>query len=341
LPKADPIRESLGEVVKAGQAAARLTKQLLAFSRQTVSDLSTFNPNEVVVATEQMLRRLIGEHIDLVTNVGADLGSVEMDRGQLDQVLMNLVVNARDAMPDGGTLTIATANRRVDTRSRAANGDRRPGEYVVISVSDSGTGMSDEVKARIFEPFFTTKPEDKGTGLGLATCFGIIAEAGGHIEVRSEIGKGTTMDLYLPRAGAEASPDVGPRRVTPVVGVERILIIEDEVPVRRVIVRMVESLGYQVFSAGDSRDAMSEMEKVGATLDLVLVDVVLAGGVNGRELADRMLELRPNVKLMFMSGYIKDRSLLLGKDDKEVPLLRKPFTADELGAKIRMVLDGV
>ncbi len=341
LPKADPIRESLSEVVKAGQAAARLTKQLLAFSRQTVSEVSTFNPNEVVLSTEQMLRRLIGEHIDLVTQAGPELGSVEMDRGQLDQVLMNLVVNARDAMPDGGTLTIATANRRVGADSTTSIGGQQPGEYVVISVSDSGTGMSDEVKARIFEPFFTTKDEDKGTGLGLATCYGIITEAGGHIAVVSEIGKGTTMDLYLPRADAEVSADARPRRVTPLAGVERIFIIEDEAPVRRVIIRMLESLGYQAFGAGDSRDAMSMMEKVGATLDLVLVDVVLAGGTNGRELADRMLELRPDVKLMFMSGYIKDRSLLLGKDDKEVPLLRKPFTADELGAKVRMVLDGI
>ena len=339
MPADDPSRASLDHVVRAGEAAARLTKQLLAFSRQQVSETTTFNPNEVVVATEQMLRRLIGENIRLVSRLDPKLGSVRMDRGQLDQVLMNLVVNARDAMPDGGTLTIETASRTEDARAGATNGNGHRREHVVISVTDSGTGMSDDVKARIFEPFFTTKASDKGTGLGLATCYGIIADSGGHIEVRSELGRGTTFEICLPRIGEESSMEPRARRLTPLTGVERILVIEDEEPVRGVIVRMLEAQRYRVHSADGSVAALKVVSEVGARLDLVLIDLVLGGGTDGRTVADLVLEQHPDVKIVFISGYMKDRALLRGKNGRDVPLLQKPFTADVLSAKIRAVLD--
>ena len=335
----DPVREALTEVVKAGNAAARLTKQLLSFSRQQMTEATSFNPNELVVATELMLRRLIGENIRLVARTDPELGTIRMDKGQLDQVIMNLVVNARDAMPDGGTLTIETGNETVDATYARRHPEIALGDYILIAVSDTGSGMTEEVKSRIFEPFFTTKAEDKGTGLGLATSYGIVAQAGGRIEVSSEPGQGTSMRIYLPRDDTVSPTETRRMRKTPASGTETVLLVEDETPVRRVISQMLKRLGYAVQSAGDADEALQLLAAHGASVRLLLTDVVLADGVNGRILAEQALAIRPQLKVLLMSGYTNDPALLSATAEKNVALLPKPFSSEALGEKVRAILD--
>ena len=333
-----PVRESLEEVIKAGEGAASLTKQLLAFSRQQVVETTLFNPNDLVVAMDKMLQRLIGEDVELVTRTDPSLGRVKMDRGQLDQVLMNLVVNARDAMPTGGKLTIETMNVVLDNAYPLQSADLTPGKYVMLAVSDTGTGMSEEVKAKIFEPFFTTKERDKGTGLGLATSYGIVKQAGGHIAVYSEPGIGTTFKVYLPLR-REATAPAGHRRITPPHGVETILLVEDEPAVRRVTTAMLEAQGYRVISVGSGKEALRVIEGGCEPLQLLLTDVVLAGGMSGRVLAERVHARCPDLKVMFASGYTNDVTILHGMLEAGVTLVQKPFTAETLGRKVREVLD--
>jgi CheY-like chemotaxis protein len=261
-----------------------------------------------------------------------------MDRGQLDQVLMNLVVNARDAMPEGGRLTIETSNVVLDNEYPRRRADVTPGEYVRLAVSDTGTGMSEEVKARVFEPFFTTKERDKGTGLGLATSYGIVKQAGGHIGVYSELGIGTTMKVYLPLS-RDAAASARQRMATPSRGVETILLVEDEPAVRRVTTAMLEAQGYRVVSAGSGVEALRVIENGCDKVDLLLTDVVLAGGMNGRALAERVGVLCPGFKVLFASGYTNDVAILHGMLDGGVALVQKPFTAEALGRKVRDVLD--
>jgi PAS domain S-box-containing protein len=340
LPADHAVRPSLEEVLKAGEGAASLTRQLLAFSRQQVVEPTLFNANDLVVEMNKMFRRVIGEDITLVTRTDPELGTVKMDRGQLEQVLMNLLVNARDAMPDGGTLTIETANVVLDAEYARRNSGMTPGEYVMLAVSDSGVGMNEETRTRIFEPFFTTKGHGKGTGLGLATCYGVAKQAGGYIAAGSEEGLGTTMKLYLPRRPEAAVTAARSRKKTPMRGGETILLVEDDAAVRRVTARMLEAQGYRVLSTASGEEALRVIEEEREPLQLVLTDVVLSGGINGRLLADRARTLRPELKVLFASGYTSDVTILHGLLEERVALVQKPFTAELLGRKVREVLDG-
>jgi CheY-like chemotaxis protein len=339
LPADHAIRPSLEEVLKAGEGAAGLTRQLLAFSRQQVVEPTLFCPTDLVVEMDKLFRRLIGEDIQFATRSAPDLGTVKMDRGQLEQVLMNLVVNARDAMPEGGKITIETANVTLDAEYPRQHAGVTPGEYVMLAVSDSGVGMSEEVKTRLFEPFFTTKESGKGTGLGLATCFGIAQQAGGHIGVYSEEGVGTTMKVYLPRRGEAADAVSHHRTVAQAHGAETILLVEDEPAVRRVTSKMLEAQGYRVVSASGGEEALRIVEDARELIDLLLTDVVLAGGMNGGVLAERARTLRPALRVLFASGYTSDMTILHGLLEHGVTLAHKPFTSESLGQKVREVLD--
>jgi PAS domain S-box-containing protein len=339
LPAGHAVRPSLEEVLKAGEGAAGLTQQLLAFSRQQVVEPTLFSVNDLVDEMDKMLRRLIGEDMEFVTRTDPELGTVKVDRGQLEQVLMNLVVNARDATPEGGTLTIETANVMLDAEYPRRDADVAPGEYVMVAVSDSGTGMSEEVKTHIFEPFFTTKAPGKGTGLGLATSYGIVKQAGGQIAVYSEEGLGTTMKVYLPRHHEAAAGAVRRRRKTPTRGVETILLVEDEPAVRRVTAHILEAQGYRVVSTSSGEEALRVIEDGREPWHLLLTDVILAEGMSGPELAERVRALRPDLKVLFVSGYTGDVTILHGLLEPSVALVQKPFTGESLGSKVRQVLD--
>jgi two-component system cell cycle sensor histidine kinase/response regulator CckA len=286
-----------------------------------------------------MLRRLIGENIDFVTRPAPDLGAVKMDRGQLEQVLVNLAVNSSDAMPGGGRLTIETTNVTLDATQLPGDAEVTPGDFIMIAVSDSGIGMSEEVKQRLFEPFFTTKERGKGTGLGLATSYGIVQQAGGHFGVQSEEGVGTTMKVFLPRTREGAQAVVRPRRTTPLQGVETILVVEDEAAVRRVMLRMLESRGYRVVSTSSGEEALRVIADGRESLQLLLTDVVLSGGMSGPMLAEHARALRPKLKVLFVSGYTSDVTILHGLLEQSVALVQKPFSAESLGRKVREVLD--
>jgi PAS domain S-box-containing protein len=339
LPAEHPIRPSLEAVLSAGQGAAKLTRQLLSFSRQQLVQPTLFNVNDLVVEMDNMLRRLIREDIELVIRTDPELGAVKMDRGQLEQVLMNLMVNARDAMPQAGMLTIETANIVLDAAHPQRDADMAPGEYVMVTVNDSGTGMSEEVKTHLFEPFFTTKAPGTGTGLGLATSYGIVKQAGGHIVVCSEEGVGTTMKIYLPRSGEAGEEAVRSRKRIPGHGVETILLVEDEPAVRRVTARMLEMLGYRVVSTASGKEALRVIEDSREPFHLLLTDVVLMGGMSGPVLAARVRALRPEQKVLFVSGYTSDVTILHGLLEQRIALVQKPFTAESLGEKVRQVLD--
>jgi hypothetical protein len=339
LPADHAARPSLEEVLRAGEGAAGLTRQLLAFSRQQLVEPTFFNPNALVLELDKMFRRLIGEDIQLVTRTEPELGAVRMDRGQLEQVLMNLVVNARDAMPEGGKIAIETANVTLDADYPRTHQGVTPGEYVMIAVSDSGVGMSDEVKTRLFEPFFTTKESGKGTGLGLATSYGIAQQAGGHIGVYSEPGVGTTMKVYLPRRDEAAAITSARVERSSNRGAETILLVEDEPAVRLVSARMLETQGYRVLLANTGEEALRLLEAAREPVHLLLTDVVLAGGMSGRVLAERVRDLRPGFKVLFVSGYTSDVTILHGLLEKGITLVQKPFTAESLGGKVREVLD--
>jgi CheY-like chemotaxis protein len=287
-----------------------------------------------------MLRRLLGEDIELRIRADPGARTVKMDRGQLEQVLMNLTINARDAMPKGGQLTIETANTTLDAEYPRKDPDVAPGDYLMLAVTDSGTGMSAKVKARAFEPFFTTKEQGKGTGLGLATCFGIVKQAGGQIAVYSEEGLGTTIKVYLPRADEQETTAARARRRSfPARGTERILLVEDEAAVRRVTIHMLEAQGYKVLSAKDGAEALKVIEDKREPLDLLLTDVVLPGGMHGPALAERARGIRPGLKVLYASGYTRDVTILHGALEDSIVLVQKPFTAVTLGEKVREALD--
>jgi signal transduction histidine kinase len=333
------LRSELREIRLAGERAAALTRQLLAFSRRQVMQPRTLDLNTVVSDVKKMLARLIGEDVALVTRLDPALGSVEADPGQLEQVLMNLSVNARDAMPEGGTLTFETANAVLDADFAAVHPGALPGAYVVLTVTDSGTGMTDEVRGHAFEPFFTTKDKGKGTGLGLATAYGIVKQSGGYIMVESEAGRGTTFRIYLPRVEGTA---VGPKRTTSSSlapsGTETILLVEDEAGVRRLSLTVLETQGYVVLEAPSGDVALQVARSETGPIHLVVTDVVMPG-MNGRELWDRLKVLRPDSRVLFMSGYTDDAIARHGVLEPGIAFLQKPFTPFSLAQKVREVLD--
>src|SRR5579859_3358854 len=335
------LRGPAQEIASAAERASSLTRQLLAFSRKQMLAPRIVNLNDVATENLKMLTRMIGEDIDLVLVPGSSLWPVRADAGQIEQVIMNLAVNARDAMPSGGRLTIETSNVTLDEEYAHFHAPLRPGDYVMVAISDTGAGMDTETQSHIFEPFFTTKGT-KGTGLGLSTVYGIVKQSGGYIWVSSEVGRGTTFKIYLPRVASPEEPAahvVAPveiRKVEP--GTETILLVEDEANLRYLARQYLEKQGYKVIEAADGAVAMQIAVAHEAVIHLLLTDVIMPG-MNGRELAQRISEIRPNVKILYMSGYTENVIGHNGTLDAGVRLLQKPFTLRELKIKVREVLD--
>jgi signal transduction histidine kinase len=336
VPEENP-EPALTEIRRAGERAAVLTRQLLAFSRRQLVEPVVFSVNEMVADLEKMLARLIGEDINLVTKAAAEIPTVKADRGQIEQVLVNLVVNSRDAMPKGGRITIETFTVRLDATYAQSRSDVVPGDYVMVSVSDTGSGMTADTQSHLFEPFFTTKDRSRGTGLGLATSYGIVKQSRGHIAAYSEVGVGTTMRVYLPCV--HQLPDVRPRKedVMPR-GSETILLVEDDLPVRATAARILHNQGYTIIEAGNADDALEIIRANGEAIELMITDVVLPG-IGGRELAEQVSALRPAIRILYVSGYTDDVILQHRLVERDVTLLQKPFTASSLSAKVREVLD--
>jgi len=335
----DHALADLEEIKKAGRRAADLTRQMLAFSRQQVLDLRILDLNEIVGSVNKMLTRILGEDIELKTLLAPRLAKVKADPGQVEQVLMNLVVNARDAMPTGGNLTIETANVELDLAYVRDHVGVTRGSYVMIAVSDNGVGMDKATQARVFEPFFTTKELGKGTGLGLSTVFGIVRQSGGNIWLYSEPGVGTTFKIYLPRAEGKVdwSPSLVPRAAE-VRGTETILLVEDQDQVRKVAAGILEKAGYHVLEARSPGEALLVSEQHPVKIHLLLTDVVMPK-MNGRQLAERIGSMRPEIRIIFMSGYTDNVILHHGVLDSGVSFLQKPFTPNSLSRKVRQVLD--
>jgi two-component system, cell cycle sensor histidine kinase and response regulator CckA len=341
LDRADPNRADIEEIKGAADRAAGLTRQLLAFSRKQVLQPRVLDLNtEVITGLEKMLRRLIGEDVELVTTLDETLGLVNADPGQVEQVIMNLAVNARDAMPDGGRLVIETANVDLGAEHTGRHIGVKPGRYVMLAVSDTGRGMSRETMARIFEPFFTTKEKGKGTGLGLATVYGVVKQSGGDISVHSEPGQGTTFKVYLPRVQYETDvvlPASAPSRRA--AGIETILLVEDDERLCVLSRRVLEARGYIVLEARNGQEALVLCDQHEGRIDLVATDVVMPG-INGGMLVERLAVKRPALRVLFMSGYTDDDLLRRGIVDPRMAFLPKPFTPEALASKVREVLDG-
>ena len=335
----DPLRSSIEEITKAGGQAASLTRQLLAFSRQQVLAPRVLDLNALVADVEKMLRRLIGEDIDLVMVPGAELGRVKADPGQIEQILVNLAVNARDAMPEGGKLVIETANVEIDDAYARSHPVVTPGRYVMLAMSDTGTGMDAATQAHIFEPFFTTKEHGKGTGLGLSTVYGIVKQSGGFVWVYSEPGLGSTFKIYLPLVEDAAESVPGPEaRELPFGGSETILLVEDEEAVRTLASRILQERGYRVLESASPDDALQIAEHHQEPIALLLTDVVLPK-MSGRKIAEHLTLLRPSMKVLYMSGYTDDAIVRSGVLEANTAFLQKPFTPSGLARKVREVLD--
>jgi len=337
----DPRQADIAEIQEAGTRAAGLTRQLLAFSRKQIIEPTLLDMNVIVADLRAMLARLIGEDVKVVLDLGADLALVEADRGQVEQIVMNLAVNARDAMPKGGTLTIETANVELDEHYAKTHLDVKPGLYVRLTVTDTGTGMTPQVQARLFEPFFTTKEPGKGTGLGMATVFGIVTRSGGSVGVYSEVGKGTQFKVYFPRADAAEAAERVVDTLSPVArpraGAQTVLVVEDEDGLRELARRLLQRLGYTVLIAADASEA-SRLFEENPTIDVLLTDVVMPGA-SGPELTSQLIEQRPALKVIYMSGYTEDAIVHHGVLKAGIAFLHKPFTSETLGRKIRDVLD--
>ena len=335
-----PARTHAEEVLKAADRAAGVTSQLLAFSRKQVLELRIVRLNEVVANVEKLLRRLIGEDIDLVTTVGLNPGWIKADPGQLEQVLINLAVNARDAMPQGGTLTIGVVQSELDETFTRRHLDFQPGAYCVLSVTDSGCGMSKDTLSKLFEPFFTTKEPGKGTGLGLSIVHGIVKQSQGHILVSSEPGLGTTFNIYLPCVETPAEVDrVSAAVSTALSGTETVLVVEDEGQVRTLECGLLEAGGYHVLAASHGKEAIHICREYPGAIHLLVTDLILPQ-MNGRELASQAASIRPSIKVLYVSGYPDETLVTAGMDRNKAPFLQKPFASETLLLSVRNVLDG-
>jgi PAS domain S-box-containing protein len=341
FPEGDPVRESLDEIRAAGERAATLTAQLLAFSRKQIAELKPVSLNEVVADAGRMLRRLIGEDIEIVTNLAAEPSVVIADLGQMNQVLMNLAVNARDAMPEGGKLVVETGTAEIGDQGLSLHPDARPGRFVVLSVSDTGAGMDREVLQRIFEPFFTTKKTGAGTGLGLATVYGIVHQSGGWVTASSEPGHGARFRVYLPAAACPAAPALALAEAAHAQdgrGSETVLLVEDQPEVLRLTREILRERGYRLLEACNGAEALSVAKGHAGPIDALVTDVVMPG-MNGPELAARLLQQRPLVKVLFTSGYPAGALGTQGVLDPGMAYLPKPFTAAQLALKLRQVIE--
>ena len=340
LPDGDPLRRNAEQIQMASQRASSLTRQLLAFSRKQMLAPKILNVQSVVAEMEKILRRLIGEDVQLETSSAPDLGLIKADRSQIEQVILNLAVNARDAMPQGGRLTIETANVELDASYSHPPAVLSPGRYVMLAVTDNGCGMDAETQAHVFEPFFTTKEKGKGTGLGLATVYGVVKQSGGYVWVYSEPGRGTSFKIYLPRIEETAVPagrDGKSEMQIPERGSETILLVEDEKGVRELAREYLASSGYTVIEAEDGHTALELAAMHVGPIHLLLTDVVMPG-ISGRELAERVSQIRPGIKIIYMSGYTDQAVVHHGILRNDAVLLQKPFTLMTLAAKLREML---
>jgi signal transduction histidine kinase/CheY-like chemotaxis protein len=339
LPEDDPRRADLNEIVLAVDTAAGLTRQLLAFSRKQVVKPVVLNINSAVTELERMLRRLIGENIDYSTLLDPTLGRVRADSNQIQQILMNLVVNARDAMPNGGKLKVETANAYLDSSYASSHPGVTAGRYIMLSVSDNGMGMDAPTQERIFEPFFTTKAAGKGTGLGLSTVYGVVRQSGGHIWVFSEPGFGTTFKIYMPRVDEQAlskyvEPEAKPEIRPPS---ESILVVEDNEPVRIMLCRILRALGYKVVEAHDAADALALCKRQGDRIDMLISDVMMPD-MSGVDLALELKRSQPHMSVLLMSGYSGTALTRNGELRVDLPFLEKPFNPDTVARKVNEVL---
>jgi PAS domain S-box-containing protein len=334
-----PMREDLTAIGKAAASAAALTRQLLAFSRQQVLELKSVNVNDIVRGAEKILRRVIGEDIEVRTSLDESLGRVRADAGQLEQVIMNMAVNARDAMPDGGRLVFETATIEVGATIDGADFPVHPGAYVLLKVSDSGTGMDEATKSQIFEPFFTTKDVGKGTGLGLSMVYGVVKQSNGYIVVDSAVGQGTSFRIYLPRIDdTEESPTPPNPTARPQRSTETVLLVEDDAVLREIECRVLRGVGYVVLDAADAKSAIALAAEHRGPIHLLLTDVVLPG-MGGRELSQELRRARPHIRVLFTSGYTTDAVVRGGIFEAGVAFMQKPFTPQTLLQRVRGVLD--
>jgi two-component system cell cycle sensor histidine kinase/response regulator CckA len=338
LQPGDPNHYAAEQILKAGERAATLTQQLLAFSRRQVLQPRVLDLNKLVTALSTMLRRLIGEDIDLQLVLRPDLGMVSADPGQIEQVLMNLVVNARDAMPKGGTVTIETANVELDESYSGRHLAVKPGPYAQIAVSDNGGGMDEATQSRLFEPFFTTKGVGRGTGLGLSTVFGIVKQCGGNLDVYSVPNRGTSVKVYLPRIEQPATVEAESRRRHVAPGSETVLLVEDDEMVRHLVSETLVRAGYKVMDTSDPLEARRLSDSYQGPIHLLIADVVMPK-VSGRELAEELRARRNGMKVLYMSGYTDHAIVNTGILRKEVAFLQKPFTPAALTEKVREVLE--
>ncbi len=339
VPADDPLRDDIQEIKAAGERATSLTRQLLAFSRKQVLQLEVINLNDTIQNMTKMLRRMIPEDIEVQTALAEDLDQVEADEGQIEQVIMNLAINARDAMPAGGRMSIETANVDLDETYAQSHVSVRPGSFVMLSVSDTGMGMSKEVQEQVFEPFFTTKDQGKGTGLGLSTVYGIVKQSNGSIWVYSEPDKGTTIKIYLPRVETSRPQAMSREKDVPdLTGTETVLVVEDDAQVRSLAVKSLKGYGYTVLTAGNGAEALKVAGQSPDPIHLVLTDVIMPG-MNGQEMAEQLKAARPEMQVLYMSGYTDNAIVHHGVLDPGVAFIGKPFTPAALGRKVREVLD--
>lgn len=328
------VESYIKQMKKATERAVSLTRQLLTFSRRQVVQPKIIDVNKTIKELSKMLNRLIGEHIELITNFDPDLWRINVDPSQFEQIVLNLIVNARDAMPEGGELTIETEQIKLDKNYQRFHPDVKPGDYVLIKVSDTGVGMSEEVQQRIFEPFFTTKEKGKGTGLGLATVYGIIKQNNGHITVQSELGKGTTFSVYLPAIKAKTYQETDESVNTKLRGRgQQILVVEDEYLVRELICDTLRNLGYNVLEAANGEQALKVFEQHANEIDLVLTDLIMPG-MNGKKLADQLKREKPDVRLLFMTGYDDNAISKQGMIAEDIDYISKPFAPAKLARKL-------
>jgi two-component system cell cycle sensor histidine kinase/response regulator CckA len=337
LPPGSVESGHLDEVRLAADRAAALTRQLLAFGRRQILEPRVLDPRACLREIEPLLRRLIGEDIDIIFRASDDVANIKADPGQIQQVLMNLAINARDAMPNGGTLVLEVSHGSLDEEFTQQYRSVTPGHHVLFTVSDTGIGMSEETQARIFEPFFTTKQKGKGTGLGLATVYGIVKQSGGSIWVSSTPGRGTTFKVYLPRVEEATERPAAAERPQSLRGRETILVVEDEEIVRQLVRKILQRLGYNVIVVGTPQQALDIPDA--ERLDLLISDVVLPH-MSGRAVADQLRARRPGLRVLFMSGYTDDAIVHRGVLDPDTPFIQKPFTPEALAHRVRQVLDG-
>jgi CheY-like chemotaxis protein len=339
LEKDDPLRSKVEDIKKAGERSALLTQQLLAFSRKQVLQTKKLDLNEIVTETTKMLRHVIGEDVELYTSLNSKLGKIEADPGQLSQVIMNLAVNARDAMPTGGKLIIKTNNVYLDEDDPTIHSVSHQGNFVLLSVSDTGEGMDTEVQQHIFEPFFTTKEVGKGTGLGLATVYGIIKQSGGYVSVETKPNEGTTFNIYLPRVPDDSKvseENYTPREIPR--GTETILLVEDEDMVRSLSREILETYGYRVIEAVNGAEALSIGISADGNIDLLMTDIVMPQ-MGGRELAEKLTEKLPHLQVLFTSGYADDPAMQHYVVETTANFIQKPYTPTSLVHKVRDILD--